>query len=346
MEYMDATVMPEKLIRKVQLMGGSTYIVSLPKEWARKHGIKRGSIVEVRPQPDGSLRILPGYKKPPENAVTLKAEAPHTVNSIVREITARYLAGYKLITVKYPPEKGYVFAEKIRDLASRKLMGAEILSEADGETVIHILVNIRELPLNEVVRRMSRVSKSMLLDCVEYFESAALTPPRVDEIISRDDLVDKLFLYGMRQLFLLLKGYLQPDEIGVKGLYETLSYASVLKSIERVADHAAAVAHTCRDVKVDRASCKKLRCLADMAGLVARFFEESVDVFLRRERREAHRLLDTMPDLIAAREEKVVKSIHGLPVEAAIKMRTVLFSYRRVSDYSCDVLEATLGLDV
>ena len=44
-------------IRKVQQTGGSTYIISLPKPWAEKVGIKPGSRVGVQPQPNGKLLI-------------------------------------------------------------------------------------------------------------------------------------------------------------------------------------------------------------------------------------------------------------------------------------------------
>jgi antitoxin component of MazEF toxin-antitoxin module len=45
--------------RKVQQTGGSTYIISLPKQWAEKMGIKTGVRVSLQAQPDGKLLIDP-----------------------------------------------------------------------------------------------------------------------------------------------------------------------------------------------------------------------------------------------------------------------------------------------
>ena len=45
--------------RKVQKTGGSTYFVTLPKEWATKIGISQGSIVTLMPNDSGSLLLVP-----------------------------------------------------------------------------------------------------------------------------------------------------------------------------------------------------------------------------------------------------------------------------------------------
>ncbi len=44
--------------RKVQVTGGSTYTVSLPKTWATDNGVEAGSVVEFYPESD-SLLLTP-----------------------------------------------------------------------------------------------------------------------------------------------------------------------------------------------------------------------------------------------------------------------------------------------
>ncbi|NLB00820.1 MAG: AbrB/MazE/SpoVT family DNA-binding domain-containing protein, partial [Methanomicrobiales archaeon] len=46
-------------IRKVQITGGSSYIVSLPKQWIRSANIQKNDPVGLIVQPDGSLLITP-----------------------------------------------------------------------------------------------------------------------------------------------------------------------------------------------------------------------------------------------------------------------------------------------
>ncbi|MDX1745320.1 MAG: AbrB/MazE/SpoVT family DNA-binding domain-containing protein, partial [Halobacteriales archaeon] len=42
--------------RKVQITGGATYTVSLPKDWARANGVEAGSAVAF--YPDGETLVL------------------------------------------------------------------------------------------------------------------------------------------------------------------------------------------------------------------------------------------------------------------------------------------------
>src|SRR5256885_1642669 len=45
--------------RKLQLTGGSTYVVSLPKPWISATGLKPGDTVFLESMPDGSITVLP-----------------------------------------------------------------------------------------------------------------------------------------------------------------------------------------------------------------------------------------------------------------------------------------------
>ncbi len=46
-------------LRKIQVTGGSTYIISLPKNWVDQMGLKRGSVVSINQRDDRSLTIQP-----------------------------------------------------------------------------------------------------------------------------------------------------------------------------------------------------------------------------------------------------------------------------------------------
>ena len=46
-------------VRKIQFTGNSSYIVSLPKEWIKDQGIKRGDQVNVVRQGSSVLEIKP-----------------------------------------------------------------------------------------------------------------------------------------------------------------------------------------------------------------------------------------------------------------------------------------------
>ena len=51
--------MPDGEFRKLQVTGGSTMIVSLPKSWVRGNQLGKGDIVSIEELATGDLRISP-----------------------------------------------------------------------------------------------------------------------------------------------------------------------------------------------------------------------------------------------------------------------------------------------
>ena len=45
--------------RKLQVTGGSTIIVSLPKEWVKSNDLKKGDVVSLEELASGDLRLSP-----------------------------------------------------------------------------------------------------------------------------------------------------------------------------------------------------------------------------------------------------------------------------------------------
>ena len=88
-------------LRKVQLTGGSTYIISLPKEWASDVGIKPGDYVQVIPQPDQTLLLVPGEKVEEKSEALIDAVSAKSPEEVVREFIACYLTGYDVIRLRF-----------------------------------------------------------------------------------------------------------------------------------------------------------------------------------------------------------------------------------------------------
>ena len=45
-------------VRKIQLTGGSTYTVSLPKKWIIEHGLEARDQIRIEWRPSGALRVI------------------------------------------------------------------------------------------------------------------------------------------------------------------------------------------------------------------------------------------------------------------------------------------------
>jgi len=52
-------------IRKVQFTGGSSYVITLPKEWIEREKIKKNDPIGVEIQPDGTLLVTKATAEEP-----------------------------------------------------------------------------------------------------------------------------------------------------------------------------------------------------------------------------------------------------------------------------------------
>lgn len=329
------------MIRRIQLTGGSTYIVSIPKEWASAVGIEKGSIVSLVLEQDGTIRLIPSARKP---KAALEAEVEVGVKTskgaVIREIFSKYLLGYKVIRVKFEKDDS-LLKKTIRDVLIYKLIGAEVMQESAREVIIQVLVDVEDIPVLDVIGRMRDTALSMLEDPIPVLHSGKASVS-LEEVIARDDVVDKLYLYGLRQLYSAMKGIVTLNEIGLDKFEEVLPHAMVMKNIERISDHAAAIATTLLQTSKPLPSGAGI---ASLAAEVARFFRRSVDVFMARDRDTANQLLDR--DVVELREadQELSKQVLAMQDPSIVSSaRVILGSYRRVVEYGADILEITIDL--
>lgn len=85
-------------IRKLQRLGSSSYIVTLPVNWVRKHGLKAGDPITILEE-DGSLRIKPTEFSAPSNE--FRIELGNRDNSIDEKTLKHLLLVYHKIIISY-----------------------------------------------------------------------------------------------------------------------------------------------------------------------------------------------------------------------------------------------------
>lgn len=336
-----------EVVRRVQLIGRSTYVVSLPKNWAKRVGLDRGAPVTILLEADGSLRIVPPKmldSKRPE--CRMLVHEGMSEGTMIRELMSRYLFGYKVIRIEIPSD-----AKKLRELVkrviSRKMIGVELLEDSDRCIVLQVLVNVEELPVNSVIQRMGQVAAGMIDDSMEglFTRNLAL----LEDVVARDDFIDKLYLYLLRQLNAGVRGFVGIEEIGLKSLEEIIEYAVVGKSIERSADHAQKIAANAKTLVETEVSISALEEeLELMTKLAKEIFQNSIRCFMNRDRGRALEMLDEYPPKLAEVEHKFIERILEEPCDARRHMvvRLIADSLRRICDYSMDILEAAIDLSL
>src|SRR5208337_5134680 len=108
-------------LRKIQQTPTGTFFVCLPRDWAKKKGLKKGALVCIDITSDGKLIVDSEYDaEPPTRTVTLTVGP-----NLGREIVGRYLLGYDTIDIEAKDRIDSAARAVVKSTAS-SLSGLEI----------------------------------------------------------------------------------------------------------------------------------------------------------------------------------------------------------------------------
>jgi len=235
--------------RKVQIVGGSTYIISLPKEWVERVNLRQGSELLVEVMPDLSLKILSEdvLSKAGDEVSEYRIDfMPGNTEFFIAKVIASYVTGYDKIVIKYPNITSKELSE-VMDLISKKTIGLEVVEEGQDYIALQCLASLSTLSLREVLRKIISLSEDSFKDIENYFITGNAV--LLDRVVERDDLIDKLYLYGLRQLNHVLLGKTTLAEIGLNNPAEILYLVFILKTLERIADHLFNIAKQLKEIQ-------------------------------------------------------------------------------------------------
>ncbi len=319
--------------RKVQKTGGSTYFVTLPKEWATGIGISQGSVVTLMPNDSGALLLVPDTL-PERNRCTIDLE-DWGFERLQREIISRYIAGFDTILIRgerIRPEQ----RRNVRTIA-QGLVGLEIFEETQQTVDLHALVNVRDSPVDKTLGRVVDITRAMLGDAVVAFCQHDEELAR--DVMERDSDIDRLVLLVARQFSLLLRDLLLEEDFGLSRI-QFLHFHEVADQVERVADHAVKISEAtlALDTAVVPPTAKEITARAEDS---TRIFERAVRSFVDRDAELANGVLE-------AREHSeelfsiTRRTASEKQPEAASSISIVLDSLLRIREYGFNIAENAL----
>ncbi len=319
--------------RKVQVTGGATFFVTLPKEWAQEVGLVRGSLVSLLPSDSGALLLVP----PPSedrNSCSI-ALGDWDFNRLQRETISRYIAGYDIIKVT-GERIGQEQRRMVREIA-QGLIGLEIFEETQGTVVLHSLVNMREFPVQRTLHRIFDMAQAMLADAVAAFVNHDQELAR--DVVERDADVDRLVLLVARQFGLLLRDLLAESEVELSRL-RFLHFHTVADQLERVADHAAKISQAALTLGggLKPSVTKKV---TDLASASASILTQAVEAFEALDEEKANAVLEEKAREHAPRRAGESDLVTDQP-ESAHAISIVMDSLLRVREYGFNIAENAL----
>ncbi len=182
--------------RKLISFGKSSYVVSLPKSWIRQQKLNKGDLIYLEENKEG-LFLQANYqnKKTEETEIVINVNNK-SLKRIQREIIAAYIHNFKKIVCV--GEEIKTKAVGIQELI-QKLVALEIVEQDNNKIVAKDFLNLNDISLNQIVKKMDVISRSMLSDCKNMFKE-----DNSESIFNRDQdinkfryLVYKMVWYGM-----------------------------------------------------------------------------------------------------------------------------------------------------
>ncbi len=349
--YLESSVSkePEKVSeeqRKLQVTGGSTFILSLPKDWATKNELKRGSAMIVREEENGSLSIAPSSfpKQEKQDEAFIKASINDNPDAVMRTAISAYLSGFNVLHIRAQGQK--VLSSKLRNhlksFARNYLVGTEIVIDTPAELTLQVLLNYPELTVQNALSRMGIIASSMHKEAIAALKK--LDYPSAKAVIETDREVNRFSLYIVRLLKLAVSNQRVVKEIGLTNQKECLGYRLITKAVERTADHATKMAENTLQLK-EPVNEDLLEKISELSGLAISMFESSMEALFKHDFNLAESVIEKLSQIHKVEKEAVLCS-QTAKVEEIVNLRLLIESVRRTAEYASDISEVVLNLNV
>ncbi len=212
--------------RKIQLVAGTTYQLSLPKPWVEKNNLKPGKELLVVERSDRSLLITTIDEKSLERKqISLPLEEIET--SVDRALFTLYYLGFEDVEFFSKKEISKTVRTRIRQTLVN-MSGTEITYEDQYKITIKILLDRERVDVIQVMYRISLIIEQSILGIEgnAYSQDLELNEREIDRLYH---LICKIISLSMINTTLLHTSKIQ--HAGV-----ITNYMIIAKKLENVAD--------------------------------------------------------------------------------------------------------------
>ncbi|MCA9487392.1 MAG: phosphate uptake regulator PhoU [Nanoarchaeota archaeon] len=212
--------------RKLQFVAGSTYSVSLPKEWVKTLNLSQKQEINLVQQEDMSLVLSPAHiKEVDKSFIEICIDGfSEKIRQIMYSI---YYEGYDELVLfsksKIPQSSKKIIREVIYDLS-----GTEIIYEDDKKVRIKIMLGELNLDVFHIIYRMNLLISSSLESICSNLDWR--------EIKFNEDEVDRLYNLATRIIENALTNGNILNSSGVKNIKLIPYFFLILKRLENVSD--------------------------------------------------------------------------------------------------------------
>jgi len=181
----------ERRLQKI----GSSVLMSLPAEWIKTLGLKKGDILSIENNQDNSITIFPAKDRNNQGTEIAIHLFDLSHDKLINQIYGAYLLGYDLIKIVGKTQIDFENREIIKK-AMRNLIGLEIVDEDGLNMTIQFLLDAHSMNISKILKQMSSIVNGTHKDIVSAMKTGET---HIDLLVrGRDDEVN-------RQYFLIVR---------------------------------------------------------------------------------------------------------------------------------------------
>lgn len=223
--------------RKLIAFGTSSFVISVPKSWVKKNLLKKGDLLHIEDKKD-ELTIYPSHAIKREEPKRILIEIDNKkLNLIKTEIVSAYLNNYDILDIA-----GRTLEEIAPEIKKilRNLTGIEIIQQTATKITAKDLINLKEISIQTILRRMDNITRSMILDSIDSIET-----DHYESIFERDMDVNRLVFLAYR----VIRGAMINPKMAkymVMSNNELMFSRDIICEVEKMSDHTKRIARHLR----------------------------------------------------------------------------------------------------
>jgi phosphate uptake regulator len=329
-------------VRRLQRMGAVTIGVSLPREWVGRRRLTVGSDIQLRVLSDDSL-LLKDRAEPRGRAVAaLSVRHDRPREHLFRCLIAAYLGGAQEFSIREATGLSAGTKAIAREFARRTIQ-PEIVSEEEETLMLRDVSRGGGLEIPPLLHRMFQIVRRLHEESGRSWKGMDRLGPSSWE--ARDDEVDRHAWLIERILTLRLS---TPVDRNLPGGAHVLASLLVVRSLERIADHAVQIAENGSRWIETTPSERAVRSVSEFHQQALHHLGQAFAVTDEHDPDRANEVLDLGEALHATyralQENFFIRGGAGkLPPVGAVPLGLLLQSIDRTVSYAQDIAE--VGLD-
>jgi phosphate uptake regulator len=308
--------------RKVQQVGYSTLSVSLPHDWVKEVGLKRGDWLFFIPEKDGSLRLMldAHLEHEPEDKgeFIINCDLCEEPRELERTVIGNYILGrdtLKIVSSKRIPS---THVEEVRNMV-RRLLGLGIIEESPNHITLQCSIDPTKFQIETLIRRLSIIVSTMHEEAMQALSN--FNRELAEDTIRREDEANMMYWLITRLLLSAQRSKDMAKKIGLQEPSQILDNRMISKYLETIADCAENIAKRVIELEKYKKSIKSetVAKLSQLGELAHTIFQKAMDCIFSGDMKIANSVLE-MRQVVDMEEEKLMRELPDVPHLGAIAL--------------------------